>query len=59
MFLVFREQIGKNKFIERLEKAFEFFEKQIANNKLQYYGLSSYSSFRVKDKPYSLELQEV
>lgn len=45
-----------NVFFDRLTKAFEFLEEQVANKKIKQYGLATYSSLRVKPSENKMHL---
>lgn len=48
--------IGEERFLDRLKKSFEFFEKKIAENKIRNYGLATWSSFRLQPESERLHL---
>jgi aryl-alcohol dehydrogenase-like predicted oxidoreductase len=45
--------IGKEEFIERLKKAFGFYEKARIENKIKFYGMATWDSFRVNESDLS------
>ena len=54
------QDVSKNKFFEMLSKVFEIYEKFRSKNKIRYYGMATWTCFRVgeKNKEY-LSLDEV
>lgn len=54
------EDVSKEEFMQMLEKVFEIYEKYRSNNKIRYYGMATWTCFRVppSDKGY-LSLEEV
>ncbi|HEY9746810.1 MAG TPA: aldo/keto reductase [Oculatellaceae cyanobacterium] len=53
-------EIGRDAFMQRLKLAFEFYEKVRAENKIRYYGLATWSCFRVApDQPEYLSLEAI
>ncbi len=52
--------ISKEQFIEMLSKVFEVYEKYRSNNKIRYYGMATWTCFRVdQDNKEYLSLEEV
>ena len=52
--------ISREQFIEMISKVFEVYEKYRSNNKLRYYGMATWTCFRVsKDNKEYLSLEEV
>ena len=54
------EEVDKNKFFEMLSKVFEIYEKCRSENKIRYYGMATWTCFRVNvgNKEY-LSLEEI
>lgn len=40
-------EVGREKFVERLQHAFEFYEKARSENRIRYYGMATWDCFRV------------
>jgi aryl-alcohol dehydrogenase-like predicted oxidoreductase len=52
--------VSKEQFLEMLSKVFETYEKYRSNNKIRYYGMATWTCFRVqKDSKEYLSLEEV
>lgn len=55
-----KEEVSREKFMEMLAKAFELYEKYRAENKIRYYGMATWTCFRVpKDSREYLSLEQV
>jgi aryl-alcohol dehydrogenase-like predicted oxidoreductase len=54
------QEVDKNKFFEMLSKVFEIYEKCRSENKIRYYGMATWTCFRVNEenKEY-LSLEEI
>ena len=54
------KDVSKEQFLEMLSKVFETYEKYRSNNKIRYYGMATWTCFRVqKDSKEYLSLEEV
>ncbi len=54
------EDVGREEFIQMLAKVFEIYEKYRSNNKIRYYGMATWTCFRVKpDNKEYMSLEEV
>lgn len=53
--------IGQAKFLDKLAKAFEFFELKRSENAIKHYGISSWNCFRMKpnEEMFYLSLEAV
>jgi aryl-alcohol dehydrogenase-like predicted oxidoreductase len=54
------QEVSREQFMEKLVKAFELYEKYRAQNKIRYYGMATWTCFRVpSDSPEYLSLEQV
>jgi aryl-alcohol dehydrogenase-like predicted oxidoreductase len=54
------QDVGREKFMEMLVKAFELYERYRTQNKIRYYGMATWTCFRVPpDSPEYLSLEQV
>jgi len=54
------EDVSRDEFMHMLERVFEIYEKYRANNKIRYYGMATWTCFRVRpDEKEYLSLEEV
>lgn len=54
------KDISKEKFLDLLENAFEFYEQKRSQNKIRFYGMATWECFRVdSNNPQYLSLQDV
>jgi aryl-alcohol dehydrogenase-like predicted oxidoreductase len=54
------QDVSREQFMEKLVKAFELYEKYRAQNKIRYYGMATWTCFRVpSDSPEYLSLEQV